>query len=162
MDQRISIEPPDLFTDASLAARKHFHRLLRRTDGWWMRGMRLVTELTQILLIYYAKTKRHVLLLLSQVARLHSDFQIKCDSMKLLTDMKRNIKHVVDSSYKFDTSRASDSISRNVRSAQALLAKTNFTYRVRLIASHLQPTEHCHMVHRISTLSAHVIHIDTP
>jgi hypothetical protein len=83
--------------------------------------------------------------------------------MKLLTVMKTNIKHAVYSSYEFDTSRAPDSISRNVSRAQALLAKTTFIYRVRLIASHLQPTEHRHMVHRISTLaSAHVIHIDTP
>src|SRR6266849_1438688 len=97
---------------------------------------------------------------LSHVARLHLDFQIKCDSMKLLTDMKTKIKHVVDSSYEFDTSRAPESISRNVRHAQALLAKATFIYRVRLlIASHLHPTEHRHMVHRISTLaSAHVIH----
>jgi hypothetical protein len=89
--------------------------------------------------------------------------QIKCDSMKFLTDMKTKIKHAVDSSYQFDTSRAPDSISRNVHRAQALLAKTTFIYRVRLIASHLQPIEHRHMVHRISTLaSARVIHIDIP
>jgi hypothetical protein len=100
---------------------------------------------------------------LSHVARLHSDFQIKCDSVKLLTDMKTKIKHAVDSLYGFDTSRAPESISRNVRRAQALLAKTTFIYRVRLlIASHLHPADR-HMVHRISTLaSAHVIRIDTP
>jgi Domain of unknown function (DUF6532) len=99
---------------------------------------------------------------LSHVAQLNSDFQIKCDSMKLLADMKTMIKHAVDSSYGFGTSRAPDSISRNASRAQALLAKTTFIYRVRLVASHLQPTEH-RMVHRISTLaSAHVIHIDTP
>jgi hypothetical protein len=78
--------------------------------------------------------------------------------------MKTRIKHAVDSSYEFDTSRAPESISRNVRRAQALLAKTTFIYRVRLIiASHLHPTEHRHMAHRTSTLaSARVIHIDTP
>jgi hypothetical protein len=59
MDQRKSIEPPGLYTDAGLAARMHSHRLLRRTNGWWMRGMRHVPELTHIL-IHYAKTKRHV------------------------------------------------------------------------------------------------------
>jgi len=161
MDQRISTEPPGLYTDAGLAARKHSHRLLRRKNGWWMRGMRPVLELTHTL-IYYAKTKRHVSFL-SHAPRLHSDFQIKCESMKFFADMKTNIKHAVDSAYEFDTSRSADSISRNVRRAQALLAKTTFIYRVRLIASHLQPTDHSHMVHRISTLaSAHVIHIDTP
>jgi hypothetical protein len=99
---------------------------------------------------------------LSHVAQLHSDFQIKCDSLKLLTDMKKKIKHAVDSSYEFGTSRAPYSISRNASRAQALLAKTTFIYRVRLIASHFQPTEH-RMVHRITTLaSAHVIDIDTP
>jgi hypothetical protein len=148
MGQRISIEPPGLGTNAGLAARKHSHRLLRRTNGWWMRGTRHVAGLTYIL-IYYAKTRRHVSFL-SLVARLHSDFQIKCDSMKLLIDMKAKIKHDVDSMYEFDTSRAADSISHNARRAQALLAKATFIYRVRLIASHLQPTEH-HLVHRMST-----------
>jgi hypothetical protein len=83
--------------------------------------------------------------------------------MEFLADIKTKIKHAVDSSYDFDTSRAPDSIGRNVSRAQALLAKATFIYRVRLIAPHLQPTEHRHMVHRISTLvDAHVIHIDTP
>ena len=162
MDQRISIELRGLYTDAGLAARMHSHRLLRRTNGWWMHGMRHIPELTNIL-IHYAKTTRHVPFL-SHVTRLHSDFQIKCDSMKLLTDMKTNIKHAVYSSYEFDTSRAPDSISRNASRAQALLAKTTFVYRVRLIASHLQSTEHRHMILRILTLaraSPHVIHIDT-
>ena len=70
---------------------------------------------------------------LSLVARPHSEFQIKCDNMKLLTDMKANIKHAVYSSYKFDTSRAPDSISRNASRAQALLAKATFIYRVGLV-----------------------------
>jgi hypothetical protein len=100
---------------------------------------------------------------LSRMAQLHLDFQFKCSSMKLLNEMKTKIKSAVESSYEFDTSRAPDSISRNTSRAQALLAKATFIYRVRLIASHLQPTEHRHMVHRISTLAgAHVIHIDTP
>jgi hypothetical protein len=126
-----------------------------------MRGMRHIPELTHIL-IRYAKMKRYISFL-SHVARLYSSFQIKCDSMEFLTDIKTKIKHAVDSSYQFDTSRAPDSISRNVSRAQALLAKAAFIYRVRFIASHLQPTEHCHMVYRILTLAdAHVIHIDTP
>jgi lantibiotic modifying enzyme len=145
MNQRISIEPLSLYTDAGLAARMHSHRLLCRTNEWWMRGVRHVSEMTHIL-IYYAETKRHVSFL-SLVARLHSDIQIKCDSMKLLTDMKTNIKHDVESSYEFDTSRAADSVSHNVRRAQALLTKTTFIYRVRLVTSHLH--EHRHMVHRI-------------
>ena len=96
-------------------------------------------------------------------ARLYPDFQIKCDSMEFITDIKTKIKHVIDSSYEFDTSRAPGSISRNASRAQALLAKATFIYRVRLVTSHLQPAEHHHMVHRNSTLAgAHVIHIDTP
>ncbi len=59
MDQRISIELPGLYTDAGLAAGIHSHRLRRRTNGWWMRGMRHVPELTHIL-FQYAKTTRYV------------------------------------------------------------------------------------------------------
>ena len=55
--------------------------------------------------------------------------------MMFLTDMKTEIKHVVKSSYGFDTSKAANSISRNVVRAQALLADATFIYRVRLIAS---------------------------
>ena len=99
---------------------------------------------------------------LSHMAQLHSDVQFKCSSMELLKYMKMKIKSVVESSYEFDTSRAPDSISRNASRAQALLANTTFFYRVRLTAPHLQPTEHRHMAHRISTLAGtHVIHIDT-
>ena len=83
--------------------------------------------------------------------------------MEFLTDMKTKIRHVVESLYEFDISRTRDSISRNVTRAQGLLAKTNFIYRVRLIASNLQPTKHRPMIHRISTLAGvHVFHIDTP
>jgi hypothetical protein len=81
---------------------------------------------------------------LSDMAQLHLDVQFKCRSMKLLKYMKMMIKSVVESSYEFDTSRAPDSISRNTGRAQALLANTTFIYRVRLIAPHLQPTEHRH------------------
>jgi hypothetical protein len=102
-------------------------------------------------------------LLLSHMAQLHPDFQFKCSSMKLLNDMKTKIKSAVESSYGFDTSRAPDSISRNASRAQALLPNATFIYRVCLIASRLQPTEHRHMVHRISTLAgSRTIHIDTP
>jgi hypothetical protein len=83
--------------------------------------------------------------------------------MKLLNDMKTNIKSAVESSYEFDTSRASESISRNASRAQALLAETTFIYRVYLILFHLNPTEHRHMGYRSSILAgAHVIHIYTP
>ena len=71
------------------------------------------------------------------VAGLHSDFQIKCDSMELLAGMKTKIKRTVDTLYEFDTSRAPDSISHNASRAQALLTKTTFIYRVCLTASHL-------------------------
>ena len=71
----------------------------------------------------------------SHVAWLHSNFQIKCDSMRFLTDIKTKIKHVVQYSFEFNTSKASDSISHNASLAQALLAKTSFIFRVRLIAS---------------------------
>ena len=99
---------------------------------------------------------------LSHAARLHSNFQIKYGSMKLLTDMKTKIGHAVDFAYDFRTCRAPDSIGRNAKRAQALLTQTTFIYRVCLIASHLQPAKR-HMVHRISTSgSADVIHIDIP
>ena len=136
MDQRISIEPPGLYTDAGLAARMHSHRLLRRTNGWWMHGMRHIGigELTHIL-IHYAKTKRHVSFLL-HVTLLHPYFQIKCDSMKLLADMKTKTKHAVDSLFGFETGQAADSIGRNASRAQALLDKTTFIYQVCVIAFH--------------------------
>ena len=136
MDQRISIEPPGLYTDAGLAARMHSRRLLRRTNGWWMHGMRHigVGELT-LILIHYAKTKRYVSFLL-HVTWLHSYFQIKCDSMKLLADMKTKTKCAVDSSFQFETGQAADSIGRNASLAQTLLDKTTFIYQVRVIALH--------------------------
>ncbi|KAF8506729.1 hypothetical protein F5888DRAFT_1644820, partial [Russula emetica] len=49
--------------------------------------------------------------------------------MTFLTDVKTKIKHVVEFSYEFDTSKAPNSISRNVHRAQALLAKSTFIYR---------------------------------
>ena len=63
--------------------------------------------------------------------------------------MKTMIKHAVDFSYEFDTSRAPDSIGLNASRAQAWLDKATFIYRVRFVASHLQSIEHGNMVHRI-------------
>jgi len=60
---------------------------------------------------------------------LPQDEEFTCSSMRFFADMKMNIKHAVEFSYEFDTSRAPDSISRNVSRAQALLAKTTFIYR---------------------------------
>ncbi len=86
--------------------------------------------------------------------------------MKFLTDIKKKIKPAVGSSYGFNTSKSPDSIGHNASHALALLTKATFIYRVCLIASHLQPTEHRHVFHRISTsasaASAHVIHTNTP
>lgn len=59
LDQTISIEPPSLYTDAGLAARMHSRRLLRRTNGWWMCGMRHVGDLVHVR-IHHAKTRRQV------------------------------------------------------------------------------------------------------
>ena len=50
MDQNISIEPPGLYTDAGLAANTHSLHLLRRTNGWWIRGRRHISELEHILI----------------------------------------------------------------------------------------------------------------
>jgi len=49
--------------------------------------------------------------------------------MDLLTEIKAKIKHFVQSSYEFDTSRTPDSINRNASRAQALLTKMTFVYR---------------------------------
>jgi len=50
-------------------------------------------------------------------------------SITLLADMKMTVKHLVESLYGFDTSRAPDSISRNAGLAQALLTNMAFIYR---------------------------------
>ncbi len=60
--------------------------------------------------------------------------QFVIPSITLLTDMKMRVKHLVESLYGFDTSRAPDSISRNAGRAQALLTNMAFIYRVRPIA----------------------------
>ena len=82
---------------------------------------------------YITPRRRGMSRFLSHVAQLHSHFQIKCDSMKLLNDMKTKTKSAVESLYEFDTSQAPQSIGRNASRAQALLAKTTFIYRVHLI-----------------------------
>jgi hypothetical protein len=83
--------------------------------------------------------------------------------MKLLTDMKTKVKHAVDFAYEFRTCQAPDSIGRNASRAQALLTQTAFIYRVRLVASYLQPAEHPNIVCRNSiSWNAHVIHIGIP
>ena len=69
------------------------------------------------------------------VARIHMDFQFVYSSMRLLIDIKMKIKQVVEFWYGFDSSQASDSISRNASRAQALLANMTFVYRVCPIAS---------------------------
>jgi len=61
--------------------------------------------------------------------QLRQDEEIKYDSMKLFTEMKTNIKHAVDTSYEFDTSRAPESIGRNASHAQALLDNAAFIYQ---------------------------------
>ena len=74
---------------------------------------------------------------LSYMTQLHSSFQIKCGSMKFLTDVKTKTKIIVESSYGFDTSLAPQCIARNASRAQALLDKTTFIHQVYLIVSHL-------------------------
>jgi hypothetical protein len=60
---------------------------------------------------------------------LRQDEEFVCSSMELLTDIKTKIKHHVESSYGFDTSRAPEIISHNTSHAQALLTKMTFIYR---------------------------------
>ena len=75
------------------------------------------------------------LFFLTHVAQSHAGFQFVCNSFGFLTDIKADIKHVVESSYGFDTSRAPDIISRNAYRAQKLLANMTFVYQVRHISS---------------------------
>ncbi|KAH9984984.1 hypothetical protein BJV77DRAFT_1071665 [Russula vinacea] len=58
--------------------------------------------------------------------------------MRLLIDIKMKIKQVVEFWYGFDSSRASDSISRNASRAQALLANMTFVYRDNLGSGRLR------------------------
>ncbi|KAH9984994.1 hypothetical protein BJV77DRAFT_141797 [Russula vinacea] len=60
---------------------------------------------------------------------LRQDEEFVCSGMRLIADIKTKIKHAVESSYGFDTSRAPDIISRNTSRAQALLAEMTFIYR---------------------------------
>ena len=97
-----------------------------------MCGMRHVSEQENVDFLY-PETKRHVFFITCGPASL--GFQVTFSSMMFLAYMKMNIRHAVESSYEFDTSRAPNIISRNASHAQALLAKMTFIYQVRLIAS---------------------------
>jgi hypothetical protein len=55
--------------------------------------------------------------------------------MTLLTDIKMKIKHTVETSYKFYTSRTPETICYNAKHVKALLTKMTFVYKVRLVAS---------------------------
>jgi len=101
----------------------------RTQDNWVVDAWDQARLITGARLDLIRQDEEARLLFLSHVARLHSDFQIKCDSTKLLTDIKTKIKHSVETSYEFET-RAPDGISRNASRAQALLASTAFIYRI--------------------------------
>jgi len=55
--------------------------------------------------------------------------ELACCNMHHITNIKAKIMHHVESLYRFDTSQAPDSISRNTRDAQALLNKVAFIYQ---------------------------------
>ncbi|KAH9984993.1 hypothetical protein BJV77DRAFT_141661 [Russula vinacea] len=61
---------------------------------------------------------------------LRQDKEFVYSNMGLLTYFKADIKHAVESSYGFDTSRAPDIISRNAYRAQKLLTNMTFIYLV--------------------------------
>ena len=72
---------------------------------------------------------------MTYVAQIYTDFQFVISSLVFFTDIKADIKHAVESSYGFDTSRAPDIISRNASRAQTLLTNLTFIYQVRHISS---------------------------
>jgi hypothetical protein len=92
---------------------------------------------------------------------IHTDFQFVYSNVRFLTDIKTKIKHAVQYSYGFDTSRAPGSIGRNARRAQALLSRMTFIYRVRLMASPLQLIEHRYLVTGSQLWRASTISIST-
>ncbi|KAN0137443.1 hypothetical protein V8E53_004888 [Lactarius tabidus] len=51
-------------------------------------------------------------------------------NIKLFTETKKRVMHIVEAQYGFDTSHAPDSISRNATLSQALLSNMAFIYRV--------------------------------
>ncbi|KAH9984988.1 hypothetical protein BJV77DRAFT_1162251 [Russula vinacea] len=57
------------------------------------------------------------------------DEEFVISSLVFFTDIKADIKHAVESSYGFDTSRAPDIISRNASRAQTLLTNLTFIYQ---------------------------------
>ena len=75
------------------------------------------------------------LIYLPHGAEIYLGFQFVYSNMGLLTYFKADIKHAVESSYGFDTSRAPDIISRNAYRAQKLLTNMTFIYLVRHISS---------------------------
>jgi hypothetical protein len=60
----------------------------------------------------------------------HYSFQFAESNMKLFTETKKKVMHIVEAQYGFDTSHAPDSISRNATLSQALLSNMAFIYRV--------------------------------
>ena len=60
----------------------------------------------------------------------HYFFQFSEGNMKLFTQTKKRVMHIVEVLYEFDTSHAPDSISRNATLSQALLSDMAFIYRV--------------------------------
>ena len=75
-------------------------------------------------------SRRGKSLFLTNVTRINVNSQVVTSSMTLFNDMKMRVTHAVETSYGFNTSQASQSISSNVRYAQALLARNTFIYRV--------------------------------
>ena len=60
----------------------------------------------------------------------HYFFQFTEGYIKLFTQTKKRVMHIVEVLYEFDTSHAPDSISRNASLSQALLSDMAFIYRV--------------------------------
>ena len=60
----------------------------------------------------------------------HYFFQFAEGNIKLFTQTKKRVMHIVEAQYEFDTSHAPDSISRNATLSQALLTNMAFIYRV--------------------------------
>jgi hypothetical protein len=60
----------------------------------------------------------------------HYFFQFAEGNMKLFTETKKRVIHIVEAQYGFDTSHAPDSISSNATLSQALLSDMAFIYRV--------------------------------
>ena len=86
-------------------------------------------------------------------------FQFAEGNMKLFTQTKKRVMHIVEAQYEFDTSHAPDSISRNATLSQALLTNMAFIYRVCPSSS---PFTNHRPSRRNLTLTEHVTtHTDT-